>query len=57
MFNTTPADDSAKRGVHAAIGAGIVGLFGVNTVTGAWNLFGEGRKDQTIVRFGWFTVC
>ena len=45
MFNTTPADDSAKRGVHAAIGAGIVGLFGVNTVTGAWNLFGEGRKD------------
>ena len=45
MFNTTPADDSAKRGLHAAIGTGIVGLFGVNTVTGAWNLFGEGRKD------------
>jgi hypothetical protein len=45
MFNTTPADDSAKRGLHAAIGVGIIGLFGVNTVTGAWNLFGEGRKD------------
>jgi hypothetical protein len=27
------------------IGTGIIGLFGVNTVTGAWNLFGEGRKD------------
>jgi hypothetical protein len=45
MFNTTPADDSSKRGLHAALGAGIVGLFAVNTVTGAWNLFGEGRKD------------
>ena len=45
MYNTTPADDSSKPGLHAAIGAGIIGLFGVNTVTGAWNLFGEGRKD------------
>lgn len=27
------------------VGTGIIGLFGVNTVTGAWNLFGEGRKD------------
>ena len=45
MYNNTPTDQSSKRGWHAAIGAGIVGLFGVNTVTGAWNLFGEGRKD------------
>ena len=45
MFNTTPSGNSAKRGLHAAIGAGIIGLFGVNTVTSAWNLFGEGRKD------------
>ena len=45
MYNTTPADDSNKPGLHAAIGAGIIGLFGINTVTGAWNLFGEGRKD------------
>ena len=45
MFNNTPADSSSKRGVHAALGAGIMGLFAVNTVTGAWNLFGEGRKD------------
>ena len=35
----------AKRGVHAAVGAGITGLFAVNTVTGAWNMFGEGRQD------------
>jgi hypothetical protein len=45
MYNNTPADDSSKRAIHGAVGAGIVGLFGVNTVTGAWNLFGEGRKD------------
>jgi hypothetical protein len=34
-----------KKSAHAVVGAGIVGLFGVNTVTGAWNLFGEGRRD------------
>ena len=45
MYNNTPADNSSKRTVHAVVGAGIIGLFGVNTVTGAWNLFGEGRKD------------
>lgn len=38
-------ESDSKRGAHAAIGAGIVGLFGVNTVTGAWNMFGEGRRD------------
>ena len=37
--------NDSKKGAHAAVGAGIVGLFGVNTVTGAWNLFGEGRRD------------
>lgn len=36
----------SARGAHAAVGAGIAGLFAVNTVTGAWNLFGEGRKDS-----------
>jgi hypothetical protein len=44
LYNGSGESDS-KRGAHAAIGAGIVGLFGVNTVTGAWNLFGEGRRD------------
>ena len=31
--------------MHAAVGASIIGLLGVNTVTGMWNLFGEDRKD------------
>ena len=43
LYNGTGG--GSMRGVHAAVGAGIVGLFGVNTVTGAWNLFGEGWKD------------
>jgi hypothetical protein len=45
MYGTTPGDTSSRRGAHAAIGAGIIGLFGLNTVTGAWNLFGEGWSD------------
>jgi hypothetical protein len=38
-----PANDS-RKGAHAALGTGLVGLFGVNTVTGVWNLW-EGRHD------------
>lgn len=38
--------NDSKKGAHAIVGAGIVGLFGVNTVTGAWNLFGEGWQDK-----------
>jgi len=36
--------DDTKKGAHAAIGAGIGGLFAVNTVTGVWNMW-EARKD------------
>ena len=43
---STPSNAGSLRGVHAAVGAGIVGLFGVNTVTGAWNLFGEGWSEK-----------
>jgi hypothetical protein len=43
LYNT-PAP-GWKRKAHGIVGAGIAGLFAVNTVTGAWNLFGEGRKD------------
>lgn len=39
---TTP--DNGRRSAHAAVGAAIGGLFAVNTVTGAWNLW-ESRKD------------
>jgi len=33
-----------KRTAHAAVGSAIGGLFALNTVTGAWNLW-ESRKD------------
>ncbi len=32
------------RAIHGPAAAGVAGLFGVNTVTGVWNLW-EGRKD------------
>jgi hypothetical protein len=38
-----PGDES-KKGLHAGLAATTGILFGVNTVTGAWNLW-EGRKD------------
>jgi hypothetical protein len=45
LFNaSTPA--GSKRGLHAAVGAGIIGLFALNTVTGSWNLFGEGWQEK-----------
>jgi hypothetical protein len=34
----------AKKGAHVAVGVGIGALFGINTVTGVWNLW-ESRKD------------
>jgi hypothetical protein len=37
--------NDSKKGAHAVVGAGIVGLFAVNTITGVWNMFGEGRQD------------
>ena len=36
--------EGGKKTAHAAVGAGIGTLFGINTVTGAWNLW-EARKD------------
>lgn len=44
LYNTS-ANNGATRAAHGIVGAGIVGLFAVNTVTGAWNMFGEDRKD------------
>ena len=37
-------ETGAKRTAHVVVGTGIIGLFGVNSVTGAWNLW-EGRHD------------
>jgi hypothetical protein len=44
LYNDSTRD--SRQGLHAAVGVGIVSLFGVNTVTGAWNLFGEGWDDH-----------
>ena len=41
LYNSS---SDSKKGVHVALGAGIGGLFAVNTVTGAWNLI-ESRND------------
>jgi hypothetical protein len=41
----TNATDS-KRTAHALVGSGIGVLFGINTVTGVWNLW-EGRKNPS----------
>jgi hypothetical protein len=40
-----PGDDS-KKGLHSGLAATTGVLFGVNTITGAWNLW-EGRKDPS----------
>jgi hypothetical protein len=42
LYNGTGSDNT--RSVHGALAATTAVLFGVNTVTGVWNLY-EGRKD------------
>jgi hypothetical protein len=38
---------TGNKGPHIAVGTALVALFGLNTVTGGWNLFGsEGRSDR-----------
>jgi hypothetical protein len=44
LYNNS-ANTGSRRAAHGVVGAGIVGLFAVNTVTGMWNLFGEDRQD------------
>jgi hypothetical protein len=44
LYNENGESEGNKE-LHGAVGAGIGGLFAVNTVTGAWNLFGEGRHE------------
>jgi hypothetical protein len=41
-----PGESDSKKGVHAFLGASTGVLFGVNTVTGVWNLM-EARKDPS----------
>jgi hypothetical protein len=44
LYNGNGSD--SLRGAHSALAAGTGVLFGVNTITGAWNLY-EGRKDPS----------
>lgn len=39
-----PSTADSKKNLHVAVGTGIIGLFGVNTVTGVWNMF-EDRQN------------
>jgi hypothetical protein len=41
IYNET---SEGRKSAHVAVGAGIGALFGVNTVTGVWNMW-EARKD------------
>lgn len=43
LFNDTN-NTSGLKGVHSGIAIGIYGLFGINTITGVWNLW-ESRSD------------
>ena len=42
----------AKKSAHLAVATGIGALFGVNTVTGVWNLV-EGRRDPSASKRRW----
>jgi hypothetical protein len=38
LYNDPNSVDSSSRGVHGAVGAGLIGVFGVQSATGLWNL-------------------
>jgi len=38
LYNDPNSINSSSRGVHGAVGAGLIGVFGVQSVTGVWNL-------------------
>jgi len=44
-LGSEPDSSSSARGLHAAVGTGLVGLFFVNTVTGGWNLW-QSRHEK-----------
>ena len=44
LGNKVYNDPTSGKGAHIAIGTALLGLFAVNTVTGAWNLW-EARND------------
>jgi hypothetical protein len=44
IYNDPNARSSTAKGAHIAVGTAITGLFGVNTVTGVWNMW-ESRHE------------
>ena len=44
-LNKDTVSSDSKRGLHAAVGTGLVGLFVVETVTGGWNLW-QSRHEK-----------
>lgn len=47
--NLTPVSQSA-RSAHRTVAAGVAGLFAVNTVTGAWNLWDSRKTKEGALR-------
>lgn len=45
MYNNPPGS-STTRTAHSAVAIGVITLFGLNTITGGWNLW-ESRHDET----------
>jgi hypothetical protein len=43
---TNPPGSSTTRTAHSVVAYGVIGLFGLNTITGAWNLW-DSRHDPT----------
>jgi len=44
-LGSEPGSSGSARGLHGAVGAGLVGLFVLNTVTGGWNLW-QSRHEK-----------
>ena len=44
LFAHPPGSDGTRT-AHAVVGAGLIGVFGLNTVTGTWNLW-DSRHDS-----------
>src|SRR5215467_10018091 len=42
LYNDPNSTTSNLRGVHGAVGAGLIGVFAAQSVTGVWNLLEEG---------------
>lgn len=44
LYRNQGANSSSTRQAHSLVAAGVAGLFGLNTVTGVWNLW-DARKE------------